>query len=180
MPILLEAKKSTSKPRRLPCTTRSDAIAPPPKIPRHHRGNNMRHRCLPAHCHNTPRSPHFWIPVPPVFCPGGPCPAPGSTGPPAAAPSRRTGAPVCADCARCASACSLDLGRCDHKCDHCKAMRFSAEGTTFCCQGGKYAIDFDRYFKPPGTALTRIYAACWPLTTDKKTKVYDVKTGVEV
>ena len=52
---------------------------------------------------------------------------------------------------------SLSLGLRDCICSHCGVARFSSEYAGFCCQFGKHAIDFTKYFAEPGPDLLQIY-----------------------
>ena len=52
---------------------------------------------------------------------------------------------------------AISIGSCDVPCSHCGAKLFKAEARTFCCNNGKYAVDFSQYFTSPPRALMDVY-----------------------
>jgi len=71
---------------------------------------------------------------------------------------RGKGPMLCRDCAEIGrpKATSSSLGSQDCKCSHCGAALFKAEAGGFCCNHGKYAVDFSKYFRNPGDDLLKV------------------------
>ena len=59
---------------------------------------------------------------------------------------------------------AISLGPCDRSCQFCGTLRFQPEATTFCCQAGKYCVDFSTYFEQPTAALLRVFTPLQPST----------------
>jgi len=51
---------------------------------------------------------------------------------------------------------SIALGSQDCMCSHCGAALFKAEHDGFCCNHGKYAVDFSKYFRCPADDLLKV------------------------
>ena len=92
---------------------------------------------------------------------------------------------ICAECVR--PACpsggrphldrTIALGPQDHTCAHCGALLFAHEKHGFCCNGGKYAVNFDMFFDRPGNDLLRLYSTTWRYLDAASKPVHDPITN---
>ena len=61
----------------------------------------------------------------------------------------------------------LRLGLQEHPCPHCGAKLWKHELSGFCCNGGKYAIDFAEYFAQPPPMFLAMFRQHWPHRPDQ-------------
>ncbi len=62
---------------------------------------------------------------------------------------RLRAAPVCRDCTSATITHAISVADMRPPCTFCGAVLFTKEPTSFCCQGGRYAVDFSSYFREP-------------------------------
>ena len=64
----------------------------------------------------------------------------------------------------------------DTPCSFCGAMLLPTETSKFCCNSGRYAICFDKFFATPGPALCKLFETSWPLLQPDGKPQLDIQT----